>query len=166
MVTFALVWLALVGQRLAEVARAGRNTRRLLQQGAREFAPGHYPLMVALHTAWFGAWLLEVMWYGARWQPRWLAPALAGQALRWWAQSALGARWTTRILVIPGEEPVREGPFQWFSHPNYVGVVLELLAFPWLFGAWRTALGISLANALLLAWRITMEERAWKTSGS
>lgn len=166
MVTFALFWLALIAQRLAEVDRARRNTERLRKLGGREFASGHYPLMVALHTAWFAAWLAEVIQYGPHWQSQWLGLALVGQGLRWWAQSVLGQRWTTRIIVIPGEKPVTDGPFRWCPHPNYLGVVLELLAFPLLFGAWRTALAFSLANAFLLQWRITMEERAWKTSGS
>jgi len=34
-----------------------------------------------------------------------------------------------------------------------------------LFGAWRCAIATSLANGLLLGWRIRMEEQAWKTSG-
>ena len=45
--------LALVtAQRLGELWLSKRNTARLLAQGAREHAPGHYPLIVALHTAW------------------------------------------------------------------------------------------------------------------
>jgi len=121
--------------------------------------------MVLIHTAWFGTWLGEVWRHGASWHPVWLAPALAGQLLRAWAQGTLGTRWTTRILVIPQEEARHNGPFRWLRHPNYVGVVLELLSFPLLFGAWRCALTISLANGLLLARRIRMEEQAWKTSG-
>ena len=58
------------------------------------------------------------------------------------------------------------GPFRFFRHPNYVGVILELFSFPMLFGAWRCALGASLANGLLLSWRVRMEEQAWKTFGS
>lgn len=166
MVTFGLLWLTLVLQRLVEVVRAGQNTRKLLQEGAREFAPGHYPVMVLVHVAWFGGWLYEVLRFGADWHPLWLIPALAGQALRAWAQSTMGARWTTRILVFRQEQAVSRGPFRYFRHPNYLGVVLELLSFPMLFGAWRCALGASLANAVLLGWRIRMEEQAWKTFGS
>jgi methyltransferase len=166
MVTFGLLWLALVLQRLAEVARAGQNTRKLLQEGAREFAPGHYPVMVLVHVGWFGAWLYEVLRFGPSWHPLWLVPALAGQMLRAWAQSTMGSRWTTRILVFRQEQAVNQGPFRYFRHPNYLGVVLELFSFPMLFGAWRSALGASLANGLLLSWRIRMEEQAWKTFGS
>ncbi len=166
MVTFLSLWLLLVLQRLAEVRRAGQNTRRLLREGAREFAPRHYPVMVLIHFLWFAGWLWEVVVHGARWDARWLIPALAGQLLRAWAQQVLGPRWTTRILVFRHEQPVHHGPFRYLKHPNYWGVVLELLSFPLVFGAWRTALLISLANAGLLHWRIRMEEQAWKTFGS
>ncbi|MBX3165835.1 MAG: hypothetical protein KF760_00430 [Candidatus Eremiobacteraeota bacterium] len=166
MVTFLIIWVLLVFQRLAEVRRAGRNTRKLLREGAREFAPGHYKVMVLLHLLWFAGWLYEVASQGAGWDGRWLLPALAGQALRAWAQQVLGSRWTTRILVFRNEQPVHHGPFRYLRHPNYLGVVLELLSFPLLFGAWRTSLLISLANAMLLHWRIRMEEQAWKTFGS
>ena len=58
-------------QRLAELVVARRNTARLLARGAREHAPGHYPLIVALHAAWLlGLWWLA--WDNAvRWP--WLA---------------------------------------------------------------------------------------------
>jgi len=39
-------------QRLGELVLSRRNTERLLAQGAREAAPGHYPLIVALHGCW------------------------------------------------------------------------------------------------------------------
>ncbi|MBS2040219.1 hypothetical protein JST97_34850 [bacterium] len=166
MVIFGLFWLTLVLQRLAEVSRARQNTRILLQEGAREFAPGHYPVMVLVHAGWFAGWLFEVLHCGSDWQPIWLLPALLGQALRAWAQASLGGRWTTRILVFRQEQAIQRGPFRYLRHPNYVGVVLELFSFPMLFGAWRCALGASLANGLLLSWRIRMETQAWKTFGS
>lgn len=166
MVSFLGLWLVLVLQRLDEVRRARLNTAALLRQGAREFAGAHYPLMVALHTLWFAAWLIEVILSGAAWNPVWWAPALAGQILRGWTRATLGRRWTTRILVLAGEQPCRRGPFVWLRHPNYLGVVLELLAFPMLVGAWRTALVFTLLNAALLGWRIRQEELAWKKFGN
>src|SRR5260221_6370990 len=55
-VIFNIVILALVTlERLGELWLAKRNTRRLLAEGPREHAPGHYPLIVALHAAWLGA---------------------------------------------------------------------------------------------------------------
>ena len=51
--TLNIVILALVTlQRVGELWLARRNTRRLLEQGAREHAPSHYPLIVAVHALW------------------------------------------------------------------------------------------------------------------
>lgn len=166
MVNLLAIWLLLVFQRLAEVRQARHNTRKLLREGAQEFAARHYPVMVLIHTLWFAGWLVESIAHGPLWNAGWLIPALAGQALRAWAQRTLGQRWTTRILIFRHEQPVQHGPFRFLRHPNYVGVVLELLSFPLLFGAWRTALLTSLANGLLLWWRTRMEEKAWQTFGS
>ena len=45
--------LALVTlQRAGELAVSRYNTHRLLARGALEIAPGHYPLIVAVHAAW------------------------------------------------------------------------------------------------------------------
>ena len=51
-------------------------------------------------------------------------------------------------------------PYRWLRHPNYLAVVLEQLSAPLMFGAWRTAIAISLANLVLLRIRIRCEERA------
>ena len=153
-------------QRLAELAVARRNTRRLLAGGAVERGRGHYPLIVALHAAWLATLPLVVP--PDRWPDLpWLLLFLALQPVRVWAIASLGGRWTTRILVLPGAAPVRRGPYRWLRHPNYVVVALEILALPMAFGAPAHALLFSLLNAaLLLLVRIPAEERALATAGA
>lgn len=83
------------------------------------------------------------------------------QVLRIWALSSLGRFWNTKILILPGAEKVKKGPYRWLPHPNYIVVALEIAALPLVFGAWRTALFFSIANALLLLLvRIPAEEKA------
>ena len=48
------------------------------------------------------------------------------KALKIWAISALGVRWTFRVLVLPGEPLVARGPYGFIRHPNYVAVLGEL----------------------------------------
>ena len=145
-------------QRLIELPIARANTRRLLAAGGREVAPGHYPLVVALHAAW-----LATLW--------WLAPArplnliffvlfVLLQLLRIWTLQSLGARWTTRIIVVPGEKLVARGPYRFVDHPNYLVVTGEIAVLPMVFGLWRVALIFSLLNAALLWVRISAENRA------
>jgi methyltransferase len=89
-----------------------------------------------------------------------LAVAIGAQALRWWAIATLGWRWNTRIIVVPGASPFTGGPYRFLRHPNYLAVILEMLAIPLVHGAWLTALVFSSLNAALLAIRIPAEERA------
>ena len=72
----------------------------------------------------------------------------------------LGERWNTRIIVMPGAAPVTRGLYRWIRHPNYVAVVIEILALPLIRGGWITAVVFTIANALVLAVRIPAEERA------
>jgi len=162
--TLALAaFLALLAvQRGAEVAQSAANSRRLRARGAVEHGRGHYPLLVALHVLWPLGLLAEVLGANARpWRswPLWLLLLLAAQGLRFAAMAALGERWTTRVLVLPGEPLLRRGPYRWLRHPSYVAVTLELVAAPLLFGAWRTALAASAVNLALLAVRVRVEER-------
>ena len=157
--TMAVIVLALVTlERGAELAWARRNTRRLLARGAREEGARHYPLIVALHAAWLaGLWLLA--WNRAVSIP-WLAVFVVLQAGRLWVLATLGERWTTRIIVLPGESLVRRGPYRWLRHPNYVVVAGEIVALPLAFGLYPYALAFSVLNAAVLYLRIRAEEQA------
>ena len=161
-----LVLLAV--QRGVELWYSAANSRRLRARGAIECGRGHYPLLVALHALWPLGLLAEVLGMGARpWRswPLWLALLLGAQGLRYAAIAALGERWSTRVLVLPGALLVRRGPYRWLRHPNYLAVTLELATAPLLFGAWRTALAASAANLALLAVRVRVEERGLLGSG-
>jgi methyltransferase len=145
-------------QRLGELVIARRNTARLLARGAREHAPGHYPLIVALHAAWLlGLWLLA---HDRPVQLSWLGLFVVLQLLRLWVLATLGERWTTRIIVLPGEPLVRRGPFRLLPHPNYAVVIGEIAVLPLAFGLPLYALVFSALNALVLWIRIRAENEA------
>ena len=148
-------------QRLGELVLSRRNTERLLAQGAREAARGHYPLIVALHAAWLaGLWYLVVGQpdVGVSWG--WLVVFVVLQGLRLWVIATLGPRWTTRIIVLPGAPLVREGPYRFVSHPNYCIVAAEILVLPLCFGLVWYGIVFSGLNALVLWIRIRAEEAA------
>ncbi len=159
----AVVVMALVTvQRLGELVLAQRNTRRLLARGAYEVAPGHYPLIVALHGAWLiGLWAGVVLWspdVEPNWS--WLAVFAALQGLRVWVIATLGERWTTRIIVLPGAQLVSRGPYRFVAHPNYAIVMGEILVLPLVFGFVLYGIVFSLLNAAVLWIRIREESRA------
>lgn len=151
--------------RLAELRVAARHRWWALERGGVEHGAGHYPVMVGLHTAFLAACVAEVLLADRPFVPALAWPALAllvaAHALRWWCITSLGPRWTTRIVVLPGEPLVTRGPYRWLRHPNYVAVAAEIVALPLVHTAWVTALVFSVLNAvLLLAVRIPAEERA------
>lgn len=154
--TGAAILLAFVTLgRLAELALARRNTAGLLEQGAVEVAAGHYPAIVALHTAWLGTlWI-----FGAAKQidPVWLAVFLCLQLARVWVLVTLGPRWTTRIIVLPGERLVARGPYRLLRHPNYAVVIGEIAVLPIALGLPWVAVLFSLLNAAVLTVRIRAE---------
>ena len=150
-------------QRLFELVLARRNERRARARGAVERGQGHYLLIVAMHTLWLVSTLVEGLLRGMELPAFWPVPLalfLLVQPLRYWAILSLGERWNTKILVLPGEKPVRRGPYRYLDHPNYVVVVVEILTFPLIFGAWTTALVFTVLNAVVLSVRIREENRA------
>jgi methyltransferase len=150
--------LLVTAQRLAELVIAKRNTAALMAQGAVEHGAGHYPAIVLLHAAWLiGLWL-----FAAGLEPSLPLAALylVLQAFRVWTLASIGPRWTTRVIVVPGETLVARGPYRFMRHPNYAVVVAEILVLPLVFGLGAYALLFSLLNACVLAVRIGVEERA------
>ena len=159
----SVVVLSLVtAQRLGELVLARRNTQRLRVRGAIEVGAGHYPFIVALHAAWliglgFLAWDRPLI--------LWLLTLFIGlQAARVWVIATLGGRWTTRIIILPGEPLVRRGPYRFLSHPNYVVVAAEILVLPLAFGLAWYALIFSLLNAALMAVRISVETQGLRAA--
>ncbi len=151
-------------ERAVELVVSRRHAAWALAQGGREAGRGHYPAMVALHSALLVGcavepWALERPFVPALGGPM-LALVVAAQGLRWWCVASLGRRWTTRVLVVPGRPRVTSGPYRWLRHPNYVAVVVEGLALPLVHSAWLTAAAFTLLNAALLTVRIRCEEAA------
>lgn len=133
-------------------------------RGGREHAAWQVRAMKVLHAGWFLAMLLEVHGLRRPFLPGLslfaLITLLAGQSLRYAAIRSLGWRWTVNVMTLPGLPSVRTGIYRYLRHPNYLGVVLEILAVPLLHSAYSTAFVFSVANMLLLSARIRTEDRA------
>jgi methyltransferase len=152
--------LVFVGlQRLAELLYANYNTKALLARGAVEIGRKHYPLIVLLHASWLAAIAVSL-------SPKppvnfiWLGIFILLQSLRLWILATLGPYWTTRIIMLPGAPLVRKGPYRFLRHPNYCVVAAEIFVLPMIFGQWQLALIFTVLNAVMLAWRIRVEETA------
>ncbi len=154
--TPAVLLLSLVTLgRIAELFVARRNTAALLTRGAVEVSPGHYPAIVALHAGWLAA-----LWVYGWDQPvivPWLGVFLVLQVCRVWVLTTLGRRWTTRIIVVPGETLVARGPFRFVTHPNYLVVIGEIAVLPLCLGLPVVALVFTVLNAAVLFIRVKAE---------
>jgi methyltransferase len=162
-VTPAEFILALVTlQRAGELAVSRYNTHRLLARGALEIAPGHYPLIVAVHAAW-----LISLWVFGHDRPVNVLALLFYfilQGFRWWVMRTLGSRWTTRIIVVPERPLVSAGPYRFLSHPNYAVVAAEIAVLPLVLGLPLLAAIFTILNAAVVAIRIRAENRALAAS--
>lgn len=173
----ASTWAAVAGSaviawsllRIAEFVLSERNTARLLAAGGVERCDAqHLPLLLVNAAvpglAIVGAFLpgrapIEASVVA-------LAAAAAAEGVHWWAILALASRWTTRVVVLPGERPSRAGPYRWFTHPGYVAGGLSGSLLPLIAGTW---LGSVLAAVLLGAVvfrRVRCEGEAWRAIGA
>ncbi|MFG3037550.1 isoprenylcysteine carboxyl methyltransferase family protein [Streptomyces sp. NPDC048330] len=164
MTPYTALILLVVAERFAELAVARRNGAWSRALGAREHGAGHYPVMVALHSALLVGCLVEPWVADRPFLPLLGWPALvlasAAQGLRWWCIGTLGRRWNTRVLIVPDLPLIASGPYAYLRHPNYVAVVVEGAALPLVHSAWVTALVFSLLNAALLTVRVRCENTA------
>lgn len=155
----ALAALTMAGETLV----SARHEGWLRAAGAVEPAGDVYAWMQVVYPFGFVACVAEGWWRGADWSAVTAAGVLvfiAGKAIKYVAIATLGRRWTFRVLPLPGAPPVQHGIYRWLRHPNYVGVVGEIVGI----GLWMRAPLAGLAFLLTFLWllrrRIVVEERA------
>jgi methyltransferase len=163
-ILFAVLLSCIGLQRLAELRLSQKNERIILSRGGREYAPGQLDWMKFLHIAWFAGMLVEVFWLQRPFIPALSLAALLllviGQLLRYAAIRTLGWRWSVRVLTLPGAAPIHKGIYRYIRHPNYLGVMLEIIALPLIHTAYVTAFCFALAFGVLIGFRIREEESA------
>ena len=97
----------------------------------------HYGFVVALQMLWLaGPVVSGALPAAAVIDQPWIYAYVVLEAARGWIVAALGSRWTTRIIVVPGETLVDEGLYSWIRHPNYMVVAAEIFILPMAFGLW------------------------------
>jgi methyltransferase len=162
--TIAIISLAAVLlMMLGELWLSRSNERWMVANGAVASPDTVYATMRWAYPGAFVAMGVEGVLTDPAIGPPMLAGALllvAAKAIKFWAIATLGRRWTYRVLVLPGAPLVQSGPYRFARHPNYVGVVGELIAMALLSGARITGPLAVLGFGWLLVRRIAAEERA------
>jgi methyltransferase len=82
------------------------------------------------------------------------------KALKVWAISSLGPKWSYRVLVVPGDPLVATGPYQFISHPNYLAVVGEIVSVAAIVWAPITGTLAAFGFGWLMILRMRVEDRA------
>lgn len=161
---YAIVLLVFGAQRGVELLYSERNERRIYrrQPGAPQAGRSVFRWIALVNIGLFTVPALERA-LRRRPPPRpvaamgWLA-AVSAVALRLSVLMSLRGSWTVRA-VVPTDLPVVDrGPYRFIRHPNYVALALEFLGLPLIGGAYLSALGLGVANAVLLGRRISEED--------
>lgn len=160
---FTLILAFIILQRLVELYVAKGNELKMKALGAYEVGESHYPYMIALHVSFFLSLIVEVVIFKPMLSPffAWLFILfILTQALRIWCLASLGQFWNTKIIILPGANVVKRGPYVFFRHPNYLVVSIEIILLPLMFQSYFTAICFTLLNFAMLSVRIPIEEKA------
>lgn len=148
---------------LVELQLSVYNERQLRAKGAVEPAGDVHDVMRVAYPLAFVAMGVEA-WLRGTWSREWVLAGLVlfgwAKALKFWAISHLGARWTFRVLVPPHAALVTSGPYRFVRHPNYIAVIGELVAMAVALQAPAAGIAGTLGFAWLIRRRIAVEERA------
>ena len=163
LILFHLVFFFTILQRIYELILSKKNIQTQQQSNGFIVKETNYIFMVLFHVSWFVflAWSsfggdikLKVSNFSIG-----MILFFLGQCLRVWAIKTLGERWSTQILITPNLKAINQGPFKWFRHPNYLGVILEIFALPFALGLLNEAILLSVVNVVIILIRIKNEER-------
>ena len=160
---FIIFYIFLIFQRQIVLFVAKRNEQIVRKEGAVEYDREGYKYIVLLHAGFFISLLAENILLNGHLNS--YSNILFGvfiftQLLRYWAITSLGKYWNTRILVVPGLNLVKKGPYKFLRHPNYIAVIIEIAVIPLIFSCYITAIVFSVLNLVTLRRRIAIEEKA------
>jgi methyltransferase len=163
-IAYCLLLVAVGLERCVELVVSRRHQRLLAARGVAKIREPHFQWMVLLHAGVLLAAGLEVVLL-----QRPLIPVLAwtmgvlfvlATALRWWVIGSMSEHWNVEVMASARLGVVTRGPYHWVRHPNYVAVILELIALPLIHTAWVTAAVGTIANLWILHGRLEVEESA------
>jgi len=161
--TRLLLFAVVFGTMLVEARRASANERGQRARGGVEPAQDVYRTMRVVYP---GAFLMMFVEGALRPSPPFFVVLLGAlifavaKLLKWWAILSLGPFWTFRVIVVPGARLVAAGPYRWLRHPNYVGVMGELIGVALMTDAILSGVAGIATFGWLLVRRISVEEEA------
>jgi methyltransferase len=159
----ALTLIAVLLIMLGESALSSHNERVLRGRGAIEPDGDVIDTMRWAYPSCFVAMAIEGALMGPT-TPNGLAIGFAvfglAKALKVWAISTLGVRWTFRVLILRDAPLVTGGPYAVLRHPNYLAVLGELAGMALI--VWAPVAGVAslIGFGMLMRQRMRIEDRA------
>lgn len=151
--------LLILLQRGLEELYSARNTKALLAKGGREVGKDYYPVVAITHLAWIAALFLMIPATAPVIWPL-LGLYLLLQVARYWVIATLGRYWTHRIITLENAPIVRDGPYRYLRHPNYVITIAETFLLPLVFADAALAVIFGCVWSAVLYYKILLEDGA------
>src|SRR2546423_15262691 len=155
--------LAVAALRIVELQISKRHQKQIVADGGAKVTDPKFLWMVLLHTAVLIGAAVEVVFLHRSFIP-WLAAIsfalfLVANIIRWWVIRTLGEHWNVQVMDSTKLGVITTGPFAYVRHPNYAAVFVEMIALPLIHTAWITALAGEIAHIIVLALRLSTDER-------
>lgn len=83
-----------------------------------------------------------------------------GIALRFWSFRTLGRYFTFTVQTSDDQPVITSGPYRVIRHPSYAGILLAVFGIGLFIGNWWSLVGLVVAVACGLVFRIHVEEQA------
>jgi methyltransferase len=163
LIAFLILLLAVGALRIIEMRISRGNQLKMISRGVARPQDTSFGIVAFVHTAVLIGAAVEAVFLQRPFIP-WLATVafavfVLSNAIRFWVVVTLGQLWTVQVMDSTNLGIITTGPFRYVRHPNYLGVILEMISLPLIHTAWITAIAGSAAYSIALTRRVTTEER-------
>lgn len=155
--SFLVIYLILA--RIFELIVSYKNTRRLLDHGAKEYYAFHYRFIVLFHF-FFIVYFFNKSFHDNSVDFEFAIMFFLLQILRYKVLYDLGKFWTTRIIVVKEIPLIKTGIYKYIKHPNYLIVFFEIPLICLIFLDYEALIFFTIINSILILVRIYFEEKA------
>jgi len=162
-IPFLALLLAVAVMRIFELRISKKHQQEMTARGAAKVNDPNFRWMAMFHTLVLIGAAVEVVFLQRPFWPALAIPMLAlfviANIVRWWVIRTLGEHWNVQVMDSTRLGVITNGPFRYVRHPNYAAVFVEMIALPLIHTAWITALAGAIAHVIVLALRLSTEER-------